>query len=118
MDFGDWNVKDNLAGCPSRFVTYCDLFGFTKSLPASNQSGGRRAPDLWEFYIELVQVEEVFKTLKGIWRSAPSTTDGRKVIMSRYTQPEPELQVLLKQLRWTLPDLPPPRVTSNGEVIK
>lgn len=26
------------------------------------------------------------------------TTDGRTVIISRYTQPEPELQVLLKQL--------------------
>jgi hypothetical protein len=46
------------------------------------------------------------------------TTDGRKVIMSRYTQPEPELQVLLDQLRLSLPPQPPPRVTANGEVTR
>jgi len=46
------------------------------------------------------------------------TTDGRKVIMSRYTQPEPELQVVLEQLRLSLPEQPPPRVTTNGEVTK
>jgi len=46
------------------------------------------------------------------------TTDGREVIMSRYTQPEPELQVLLDQLRLSLPDQPPPRITARGEVAK
>lgn len=46
------------------------------------------------------------------------TTDGRQVIMSRYTQPEPELQVLLKQLRLNLPAQPPPRVMANGDVTK
>lgn len=46
------------------------------------------------------------------------TTDGRKVIMSRYTQPEPELQVLLEQLRLSLPRQLPPRVTANSEVAK
>jgi len=46
------------------------------------------------------------------------TTDGRKVIMSRYTQPEPELQVLLKRLRLLLPDQPPPHITAKGEVTK
>ncbi len=46
------------------------------------------------------------------------TTDGRKVIMSRYTQPEPELQVLLEQLRLSLPSQPPPRVTAKGDVTK
>ena len=46
------------------------------------------------------------------------TTDGREVIMSRYTQPEPELQVLLDQLRLSLPDQPTPRITARGEVAK
>jgi transposase len=46
------------------------------------------------------------------------TTDGRKVIMSRYTQPEPELQVILEQLRLSLPAQLPPRVTAKGEVTK
>jgi hypothetical protein len=46
------------------------------------------------------------------------TTDGRKVILSRYTQPEPELQMLLRQLRLSLPNQPPPRVTANGAVTQ
>jgi len=44
------------------------------------------------------------------------TTDGRTVIMSRYTQPEPELQVLLDQLKPQLPSQPPPRVTAAAEL--
>jgi hypothetical protein len=42
------------------------------------------------------------------------TTDGRTVIMSRYTQPEPELQILLQQLRLTFTGQPPPRMTANA----
>jgi hypothetical protein len=38
------------------------------------------------------------------------TTDGRNLILSRYTQPEKELQLLLHQLSLTLPDQPPPRL--------
>jgi hypothetical protein len=56
-----------------------------------------------------------FGSLKMIDLHLP-TTDGRKVIMSRYTQPEPELQMLLKQLRLSLPDQPRPRVTAEGQV--
>ncbi len=135
---------------------------------------GRKPEQMWEFYTQLVQVEEAFKNLKGDLAIRPihhqkeerieahifvafiayamhvtlrrhlrdlapgltprsvlekfgvihmidvhlPTTDGRKVIMSRYTQPEPELQVLLEQLRLSLPSQPPPRVTANGEVPK
>ena len=46
------------------------------------------------------------------------TTDGRTVIMSRYTQPEPELKILLQQLRLSLPNQPPPRVTAGSELTK
>jgi len=60
-------------------------------------------------------VLEKFGSLKMIDLHLP-TTDGRKVIMSRYTQPEPELQMLLKQLRLSLPDQPRPRVTAEGQV--
>lgn len=42
------------------------------------------------------------------------TTDGRTVIMSRYTQPEPELRMLLQQLRLTFPSQSPPRMTINA----
>lgn len=41
------------------------------------------------------------------------TTDGREVILTRYTQPEKDLQLLLDQLKLTLPDQPPPRITAT-----
>lgn len=44
------------------------------------------------------------------------TTDGRHVVLPRYTQPEPELKVLLHQLKLTLPEQPPPRITSAGKL--
>ena len=40
------------------------------------------------------------------------TTDGRKIILTRHTQPEKELQLLLDQLQLTLPPQPPPRITA------
>lgn len=40
------------------------------------------------------------------------TTDGREVILTRHTQPEKELQVLLEQLKLTLPAQPPPKITA------
>ena len=40
------------------------------------------------------------------------TTDGREVILTRYTQPEKEQQILLKQLKLKLPEQPPPKITA------
>jgi len=40
------------------------------------------------------------------------TTDGRTLLLSRYTQPEPELQLLLARLKLELPAQPPPRITA------
>jgi hypothetical protein len=62
-------------------------------------------------------VLEKFRTMQMIDVHLP-TTDGRKVILSRYTQPEPELRILLKQLRMSLPEQPPPRVTAKGQVSR
>jgi hypothetical protein len=42
------------------------------------------------------------------------TTDGREVILSRYTQPEKELQLLLRQMKLQLPEQPPPKITASG----
>ena len=44
------------------------------------------------------------------------TTDGRKVILSRYTQPEKNLQLLLDQPKLRLPEQPPPKITASGEL--
>lgn len=123
---------------------------------------------LWEYYLQLVAVEEAFKTLKGdlairpifhqrerrieahifiaflayclhvtlghrLKHLAPGlttrsvlekfcavqmidvhipTTDGRELTLTRYTQPEPELKLLLEKLKLTLPAQPPPKITS------
>jgi len=45
------------------------------------------------------------------------TTDGRRLILSRYTQPEVDQRILLEQLGLTLPPQPPPRITSSGSLI-
>jgi hypothetical protein len=135
---------------------------------------GRNPAEMWEFYTQLVHVEEAFKNLKGDLAIRPihhqkeerieahifvafmayalhvtlrrrlrdlapgltprsvlekfsnvqmidvhlPTTDGRTVIMSRYTQPEPELQILLRQLRLSFPSQSLPRVMTEGEPTK
>lgn len=122
---------------------------------------------LWEFYIQLTNVEEAFKNLKGDWALRPiyhqkearieahifvaflayclhvtlgrqlrylapgltprsvlekfsavqmvdvhlPTSDGRQVVLSRHTQPEPELELLLRGLKLQLPPQPPPKIT-------
>ena len=41
------------------------------------------------------------------------TTDGREVILTRYTQPEIEQKILLEKLKLTLPEQPPPKITAT-----
>ena len=38
------------------------------------------------------------------------TTDGREIVMARHTQPEQDLQLLLDQLKLTLPEQGPPKI--------
>jgi hypothetical protein len=45
------------------------------------------------------------------------TTDGRTVILTRHTQPEQELQVLLTQLNLTRPTQPPPKITVAAPAV-
>jgi transposase len=45
------------------------------------------------------------------------TTDGRRLVMPRYTQPTPEQKLLLHQLQLTLPNQPPPRIQLQPEVF-
>jgi hypothetical protein len=128
----------------------------------------RDPAELWQYYIQLVTVEEAFKNLKGdlairpvfhqeehrieahifisflayclyitlqrrLHTLAPGltarsalekfaavqmidvhlpTTDGRELLLTRYTQPEPELMLLLQQMKLTLPPQPPPRIAA------
>ena len=41
------------------------------------------------------------------------TTDGRELVLTRYTQPEPELTLLLDKLALELPAQPPPKITAS-----
>jgi len=133
----------------------------------SNLTEGAAA-ERWEFYLQLVQVEQAFKHLKGdlalrpIYHKDPErieahifiaflayclhvslgrrlrdlapgltprsvleklgalqmidvhlpTTDGREVILTRYTQPEPEQRLLLEKLKLQLPAQPAPKITA------
>ena len=54
---------------------------------------------------------EKFATLQMLDVHLP-TTDGREIIMSRHTQPEKDLQLLLDQLKLVLPEQPPPKISS------
>jgi hypothetical protein len=42
------------------------------------------------------------------------TTDGRLLVMPRYTEPEPEQAIVLHQLGLVLSQLPPPRIRTAG----
>jgi transposase len=133
----------------------------------SNLTGGDPAK-LWTFYLQLVEIEQAFKELKGDLAIRPiyhqtdarieahifvafiayclqvtlkqrlrslapgltprsmldkmaaiqmvdvylPTTDGRTVLLSRYTEPEPDHLLLLRQLKLELPDQPPPRIAT------
>jgi len=52
---------------------------------------------------------EKFKTMQMVDVHLP-TTDGRNLILPRYIQPGKDLQLLLHQLNFVLPDQPPPRI--------
>lgn len=56
-------------------------------------------------------VLEKFATLQMVDVHLP-TTDGRTLILTRYTEPEQDHQILLQRLKLTLPQQPPPRITS------
>ena len=41
------------------------------------------------------------------------TTDGRELSLTRYTQPEPELKLLLDKLKLSLPAQAPPKIRAT-----
>jgi hypothetical protein len=62
----------------------------------------------------------VLETLAGVQMldlEVP-TTDGRWLVMSRYTQPENAVALLLAQLKMKLPDQPPPRLSTEKKLLK
>ena len=61
-------------------------------------------------------VLEKFKTIQMIDVHLP-TTDGRTVILPRYTQPEVDHRMLLLGLNLELPAQPKPRITATGKLV-
>ncbi len=57
-------------------------------------------------------VLETFAAVQMIDLHVP-TTDGRELQLTRYTEPEPELKLLLDKLKLTLPAQPPPKITTD-----
>jgi hypothetical protein len=45
------------------------------------------------------------------------TTDERELMLTRYTQPEPDLKLLLERLRLTLPAQKPPKITARQVAV-
>jgi transposase len=45
------------------------------------------------------------------------TTDGRRLVMPRYTEPSPEQALLLHHLNLVLPQQPPPRITTPASIV-
>ena len=54
-------------------------------------------------------VLEKFATMQMVDVHLP-TTDGRQLVLPRYTQPDPDHQLLFQQLKLRLPAQPPPRI--------
>jgi hypothetical protein len=61
----------------------------------------------------------VLETLAGVQMvdvKVP-TTDGRWLVMSRYTQPAKAVELLLERLKMKLPDQPPPRLSAANQLL-
>jgi hypothetical protein len=71
---------------------------------------GRRLKDLAPG-LTARSVLDKFKAMQMLDVHLP-TTDGREVILTRYTQPEPDQRLLLEKLKLQLPEQPPPKITA------
>jgi hypothetical protein len=56
-------------------------------------------------------VLEKMATLQMVDVHVP-TTDGRRLVLSRYTQPDRDQTLLLQRLHLTLPEQPPPKLSA------
>jgi Transposase DDE domain len=135
---------------------------------------GRDPADLWQFYVQLTEIEAAFKTLKDDLQLRPiyhqlehrieahifvafmayclqvtlrarlktlapgltpravldkmaaiqmldvhfPTTDRRTLVLTRYTEPNADQKLLLRQLKLELPPQPPPRITTVTPAVR
>src|SRR5919106_3601711 len=87
---------------------------------------GEDPAQLGQYYLQLTEVEqalapgrtpravlEKFSAIHRVDVHLP-TTDGRHLILPRYTPPEPDHKILLQPLKLELPAQPPPKISSNA----
>jgi hypothetical protein len=60
---------------------------------------------------------EKFSTMQMVDVHLP-TTDGRYLILPRYTQPDRDLSILLAQLQLVLPKQPPPKIVAGARYLE
>ena len=60
---------------------------------------------------------EKFSTIQMVDVHLP-TTDGRYLILPRYTQPDRDLNILLAQLQLVLPKQPPPKIVAGARYLE
>jgi transposase len=60
------------------------------------------------------QMLELFRRVQlvEVWFD---TVDGRRICLPRITVPEPEHQVILEQMKWAMPEQPPPRIYAGQQ---
>ena len=60
------------------------------------------------------QMIELFRGIKlvEVWFD---TIDERRICLPRITMPEPDHQIVMEQLKWNLPEQPPPRIYTRRE---
>lgn len=108
---GDLAIRPIFHRLPARIEAHIFVAFLAYCLHATLKAHLRpRAPGL-----TVRQVVEKFAAIQMLDVHFP-TTDGRELIFTRYTQPEPAQQLLLAQLGWTLPSQPPPRITAKRAV--
>ena len=56
-----------------------------------------------------ISVIDKFSTIQMVDVYLP-TTDGRSLILPRYTMPNEDIQIILKQMKIELPAQPPPKI--------
>jgi len=61
-------------------------------------------------------VLEIFHQMQMVDVHLP-TTDGRTILLQRYTEPSPEVQLLLDRMGMCLPNQPPPRIYGQEEKV-
>jgi len=81
------------------FLAYCLHITLTKRLRALAPGLSARA------------VLEKFAAVKMIDVHVP-TVDNREIILTRYTEPEPDLQLLIGRMKLVLPAQPPPKIAA------